>query len=155
MNKLLKYSIEAIVILAILGACYYGITKINPSVTRGNVQNVRITLEIQNQKSDTLGKIAVGDPVTDNAKTTFLGKITEVSKLLPYRIVAEDYKNGKFIQSPVEGYYNREVVVTSEAQVSDKNIMIGETELKVGYVIQLKNEKYVLYSVVTKIDTEK
>lgn len=154
MNKILKYSIEAVVILVILGACYYGVSKIKTSITRGNEKEIAITFEVQNQESGILEKIKVGDQVTDNAKTTYLGKVFELSTLKPYKIATEDYKNEKIIQAEVNGFYNREIVIKTKAQISDKSIMIGETELKVGYVVPLKSEKYVLNSVITKIDID-
>lgn len=155
MNKILKYLIEAVVIIAILVACYYGVSKIKTSVTRSNEQDIKLTLEVQNQESDILEKIKVGDQIIDNSKTTYLGKILEISKLKPYKVVSEDYKNEKFIQAEVKGFYNREVLVKAKAQISDKSIMIGETELKVGYMIPIKSEKYILNSIITKIDIEK
>ena len=71
MKKVVKYGIEIVVILVILLAALYGITKINTSLTRTNQQKVLITFEAQNLEAELLSKMESGDKITDNAKTTY------------------------------------------------------------------------------------
>ncbi len=152
MSKVMKYVIEAIVVLAVLLAAYYGISKINTSVTRNNLKTVTVTFEAQNLEEAILSKVAVGDDVTDNAKTTYLGEIVSVSENRPYTKATKDYNTNTFVQAPVEGRYTKDIVVEIQADVSDFTVMAGETELKIGYTVPLINEKYMVNCIVTDID---
>ncbi len=152
MSKVMKYVIEAIVVLAVLLAAYYGVSKINTSVTRNNLKTVTVTFEAQNLEEGILSKVAVGDDVTDNAKTTYLGEIVSVSENRPYTKATKDYNTNTFVQAPVEGRYTKDIVVEIQADVSDFTVMAGETELKIGYTVPLINEKYMVNCIVTDID---
>ena len=152
MSKVMKYVIEAIVVLAVLLAAYYGISKINTSVTRNNLKNVTVTFEAQNLEEGILSKVAVGDDVTDNAKTTYLGEIVSISENRPYTKATKNYDTNTVVQSPVEGRYNKDIVVEIQADVSDFTVMAGETEIKIGYTIPLINEKYMVNCIVTDIE---
>jgi len=151
MSKVMKYVIEAIVVLAILLAAFYGISKINTSVTRNNQKTVTVTFEAQNLEEGILSKVAVGDGVSDNAKTTYLGKIISVSENRPYTKSVKNYETNQIVQSPVDGRFTKDIVVQIQADVSDFTIMAGETELKIGYTVPLINEKYMVNCIVTDI----
>lgn len=151
MSKVMKYVIEAIVVLAVLLAAYYGISKINTSVTRNNLKTVTVTFEAQNLEEGILSKVAVGDDVTDNAKTTYLGEIVSISENRPYTKSVKNYDTNTIVQTPVDGRYTKDIVVEIQADVSDFTVMAGETELKIGYTIPLINEKYMVNCIVTDI----
>lgn len=154
MNKIVKYGIELLVIIVILLAAFYGITKINTSLTRNNKQDILVTFEAQNQKEDILSKVAVGDKITDNAKTTFLGEVVAVSENKPTRRSAKNYEEQAYKMTPIEGYFDKNITVAIQADVSDTAIMVGETELKIGYMIPIINEKYLLNSTVVNIEIQ-
>lgn len=151
MNKVVKYAIEIVVILVILLAAFYGISKINTSLTRNNQKEILVTFEAQNLEEDILSKVAVGDNITDNAKTTYLGKVTAVSDPYPYTKAVKDYEANAFIQVEVPNRFNRDITVSVMADVTDSAIMAGETELKIGYTIPIINEKYMLNCIVTNL----
>ncbi len=152
MNKVVKYVIELFVILLVLLAAFYGISKINTSVTRNNQKEVLVTFEAQNLEAELLSKVNVGDEITDNAKTTYLGKVVSVSENRPYEKVVKDYDQKAFILSPVPDRFNKDITVSILADVTDFSVMAGETELKIGYTIPLINEKYMINSIVTNIE---
>ena len=154
MNKALKYGIEILVILAVVLAAIYGITKINTSLTRNNQKEVLVTFEAQSQKEELLSKIQVGDTVSDNTKTTELGKVVALSENRPFMRAAKDYENEAFIQTPVDGYFDKDITVALKADVTDTAIMVGETELKIGYMVPLINEKYMVNCTVTRIEIQ-
>ena len=150
-NKFMKYVIEAIVLLAIGVAAFYGISKINPSVMQTNHKTVTITFEAQNVEEDILQNIAVGDWVCDNVKNTSLGTIQSLSEPRPATRTVADYEKQQFTQAPVEGFYVQDIVVQTTADVTDLTVMAGETELKIGYSVPLINEKYLVNCIVTDI----
>lgn len=152
MNKAVKYVIELAVILVILLAAIYGITKINTSLTRNNQKEVLITFEAQNLEADILSKAEIGDKITDNAKTTYLGEIVSISELYPYTRAVKDYENNAFIQAEVPERFNRDITVSVMADVTDSTVMAGETELKIGYTIPVINEKYLFNSVIVGME---
>lgn len=154
MNKVVKYAIEIVVILVILLAAFYGITKINTSLTRNNQKEVLVTFEAQNAEEALLSKVKAGDKITDNAKTTYLGKVEAVSELYPYTISVENQVANTFTQAEVPGRFNRDITVLVMADVTDSTIMVGETELKIGYTIPLINEKYMINSIVTNLEIQ-
>ncbi len=151
MNKIVKYAIEIVVILVILLAAFYGISKINTSLTRNNQKEILVTFEAQNLEEDILSKVEIGDNITDNAKTTYLGKVTAVSDLYPYTKSVKDYEANTFLQAEVPNRFNRDITVSVMADVTDSAIMAGETELKIGYTIPIINEKYMLNCIVTNL----
>ena len=150
-NNVMKYVIELIVLLIIGVVAYYGISKINPAVTRNNQKTVTVTFEAQDAQEQLLNKIAVGDPISDNVKNASLGTIKSLSEPRPATKVIADYENEKFIQAPVEGLYTMDIVSEFQADVSDTAIMAGDTELKIGYTIPLINEDYLVTCTVTDI----
>lgn len=152
MNKAVKYTIEILVLLAVLLAALYGITKINTSLTRSNQKEILVTFEAQNQPENLLSKITVDDAVSDNARTTYLGKVVSVSENRPYMASVKDYANKKFIKAPVNDRYDKDLTVAIQANVDDTSIMVGETELKIGYTIPLISEKYLVNCIVTNIE---
>lgn len=154
MNKVIKYVIEIVVILAILLAAFYGISKINTSVTRSNQKEVLVTFEAQNLEESILSKVALDDSITDNAKTTYLGKIVAISEPYPYTKSVKNYETNTFIQAEVPDRYNRDITVSVMADVTDSAIMVGETELKIGYTIPIINEKYMLNCIVTNLEIQ-
>lgn len=151
MSKVMKYVIEAIVVLAILLAAFYGVSKINTSVTRNNQKTVTVTLEAQNLEEPLLSKIAVGDKVSDNTKTTYLGEIISLSEARPTTRTVANYETNELQQVPVEGQFTKDIVVEIQADVTDFTIMSGETEFKIGYTIPLISDKYIVNCVVTDI----
>ncbi len=151
MNKIVKYAIEIVVILVILLAAFYGITKINTSLTRNNQKEILVTFEAQNLEEDILSKVEIGDNITDNAKTTYLGKVTAISDLYPYTKSVENHETNTFRLAEVPNRFNRDITVSVMADVTDSAIMAGETELKIGYTIPIINEKYMLNCIVTNL----
>ena len=152
MNKVMKYVFEIIVIVAILLAALYGITKINTSLTRSNQKEVLITFEAQDVEEALLQKVQIGDNITDNAKTTYLGKIVALSDPYPYTDTVENYETNAYVLAEVPNRYNKDITVSAMADVTDSAIMVGETELKVGYTIPIINEKYMLSSIITHLE---
>ncbi|MBP3448487.1 MAG: DUF4330 family protein [Clostridia bacterium] len=155
MKKVVKYGIEIVVILVILLAALYGITKINTSLTRTNQQKVLITFEAQNLEAELLSKMESGDKITDNAKTTYLGEIISLSEQYPYTKSVKNYDTNSFMQVEVPNRFNRDITVAVMADVTDSSVMVGETELKIGYTIPLINEKYMVNSIITNIELSK
>ena len=154
MKKAIKYTIEIVVILVILLAAFYGISKINTSVTRNTQKEVLVTFEAQNAEETLLSKVEIGDNITDNAKTTYLGKVESVSELYPYTKSVNNQQTKSFVQAEVPGRFNRDITVSVMADVTDSTIMVGETELKIGYTIPLINEKYMINSIVTNLEIQ-
>lgn len=154
MKKAIKYTIEIVVILVILLAAFYGISKINTSVTRNTQKEVLVTFEAQNAEEALLSKVEVGDKITDNAKTTYLGTVETVSELYPYTKSVGNQETNAFTLAEVPGRFNRDITVSVMADVTDSTIMVGETELKIGYTIPLINEKYMINSIVTNLDIQ-
>ena len=152
MSKVMKYVIEAIIVAAILIAAFFGISKINTSVTKNNQKTVVLTLEAQGLEENVLDKIQVGDKVSDNVKTTYLGTVKEVGEKIPYKRGVADYTNMQIVQSPVDNLYNKTIVVEVQADITDLNIAVGETELKIGYTIPLINENYLASCLITDIE---
>lgn len=152
MKKAVKYIIEIAVIVVILLAAVYGITKINTSLTRNNQKEVLVTFEAQNLEADILSKAEIGDKIIDNAKTTYLGKIVAISELYPHTRAVKDFESGAFIQAEVPERFNRDITVSVMADVTESTIMAGETELKIGYTVPLINEKYSLDSIITNME---
>ncbi len=151
-NNVMKYVIEIIILLVIGVVAFYGISKINPSVTRNNQKTVTVTLEAQDVQPHILEKIAVGDAISDNVKNTYLGTIKSLSEPRPATKNIADYENNRYVQAPMEDLYLTDIVVEIQADVSDLTVMAGETELKIGYTVPLINEKYLVTSVVTNIE---
>ena len=56
--------------------------------------------------------------------------------------------------TPIEGYFDKNITVAIQADVSDTAILVGETELKIGYMIPIINEKYLLNSTVVNIEIQ-
>lgn len=152
MNKVIKYVIEIIVVAVVLLAAIYGITKINTSLTRSNQKEVLITFEAQDVEEALLQKVQIGDNITDNAKTTYLGKIVALSDPYPYTDSVENYETNAYVTAQVPNRYNKDITVSAMADVTDSAIMVGETELKVGYTIPIINEKYMLSSIITHLE---
>lgn len=152
MNKVVKYVIEIIVVAVVLLAAIYGITKINTSLTRSNQKEVLITFEAQDVEEALLQKVQIGDNITDNAKTTYLGKIVALSDPYPYTDSVENYETNAYVAAEVPNRYNKDITVSAMADVTDSAIMVGETELKVGYTIPIINEKYMLSSIITHLE---
>ena len=150
-NKVMKYVIEVIVLLAIGVAAFYGISKINTSVTKSNQKTVVLTMEAQGLEGYIIDKIDVGDRVADNVKTTSFGEIKSVTEKRPYTRAAANYTDMKIVQSPVEGFYTKDIVVEVKADITDLTIMAGETELKIGYTIPLISDEYVASCLITDI----
>ncbi|MBQ7792151.1 MAG: hypothetical protein IJ367_01490, partial [Clostridia bacterium] len=59
-----------------------------------------------------------------------------------------------FTLAEVPDRFNRDITVSVMADVTDSTIMVGETELKIGYTIPLINEKYMINSIVTNLDIQ-
>lgn len=152
MSKVMKYVIEAIVVLAILLAAFYGVSKINTSVTKNNQKTVVLTMEAQGLEDHIIDKIDVGDKVADNVKTTSFGAIKSVSEKRPYTRAAANYNEMKIVQSPVENLYTKDIVVEVKADITDFTIMAGETELKIGYTIPLISDDYLASCLITNIE---
>lgn len=154
MNKVVKYAIEIVVILVILLAAFYGISKINTSVTRNNQKEVLVTFEAQNLEEAILSKVEIGDNITDNAKTTYLGKVVAISELYPYTTPVKNLEAKAIVQAEVPNRYNRDITVSVMADVTDSAIMAGETELKIGYTIPVINEDYLMNCIVTDMQIQ-
>lgn len=152
MNKVMKYIIEIVILLLIALAAFYGITKINTSVTRNTKKEVLVTFEAQNATEDLLAKVAIGDKITDNAKTTYLGTVTKLSENRPHLRKVENYEKKAYVQAPVEGYFCKDITVSVMADITDSAIMVGETELKIGYTIPIISEKYLLNCIITDLE---
>ena len=150
-NCVMKYVIEIIILLVIGAVAFYGISKINPSVTRNNQKTVTVTFEAQETKESLLKKIAVGDEISDNVKNTYLGTVQALSELRPATKVVADYETKTYVEVPIEGFYTMDIVAEIQADVSDTTIMAGETELKVGYTVPIINEEYLVTCTVIDI----
>jgi len=66
--------------------------------------------------------------------------------------VVEDYRKNQFVDSEVEDYYSLIFVLKGKAYVTDENIKVGETILKVGDMWPVKNPNYALHALITKIE---
>ncbi|MBO5408947.1 MAG: DUF4330 family protein [Clostridia bacterium] len=163
MNKVMKYAIEIVVIIAILLAALFGISKISPNLfpskqsqpqlgDKYERKEILVTYEIQKKNPDILSKIKVGDEVFDYNKTSLLGEVVSVSDITPYRYLTKDYDTNSFVLTPLEGLYNRELTASVEADIFEKYIMAGATDLKIGYTIPIISENYLLNGVITKIE---
>ncbi len=163
MNKVVKYAIEIVVIIAVGLAVLFGLSKISPNllgIDESQTQDemayekkqVLVTYEITQKKHDILSKIGVGDLLFDYYKKNTLGEIVSVSEIEPSRALAKDYKTNSYILTPMDDFYDRDIVVSVEADVSEKYIMAGSTDLKIGYTVSLISEEYFVTGVVTKIE---
>jgi len=150
-NNVMKYVIELIILLVIGVVAFYGISKINPAVTRNNKKNVTVTFEAQDVEEHILKKIAEGDEISDNIKNTSFGTIKSLSEPRPSTRAVADYESKKYIQAPVDDLYTVDIVTECEADISDLAVMVGDTELKIGYMIPLINEDYLVNCTVTDI----
>lgn len=159
----MKYAIEIVVIIAILLAALFGVSKISPNLfpkkqpqpqlgSEYERKEILVTFEVTKKNAEVLSKVKVGDELYDYNKTSALGKVVAVSDIRPYRYLTKDYDANAYVLTPVEGFYDRDIVVSMKADIFEKYIMAGSTDIKIGYTISLINEKYLFNGIVTNIE---
>ena len=153
MNKILKLIIEIVIIIVMIAVGYVGFRTISGVTGKdGVLKEIVITFDAQGYKEGFLDKINIGDKLIENKKKTFFGEVISVSEIKPYTKVVEDFKNNIYVDSDVESYYNRIFVLKGEAYVTDDDIKVGETVLKVGDLWPVKTPEYALQALILKIE---
>ena len=153
MNKTLKLIMEILIIVVVIAAGYIGFRTISGVTNKEGVQKeVVITFDAQGYKKDFLEKVSLGDKLIENKKKTFFGEITSVDNVRPYTKVIEDFSKNRFVEADVEDYYSLTFVLTGKAYITDDDIKIGETILKVGDLWPVRSPEYAFQALILKID---
>ena len=155
MNKGLKIVIEILIIIVVLAAGYIGFRTISGVRSKDGIEKeIVITFDAQGYKEEFLKNIAAGDKLIENKKKNFFGEIISVENIRPYTKQIEDYRKNQFIDADVEGYSSLIFVLNGKAFVTEDDIKIGETTLKVGDLWPVKSPDYALQALITKIEVK-
>ena len=155
MNKTLKLIMEILIIIVVIAAGYVGYRTISGVRSKDGIpKNITITFDAQGYKQDFIEKIAVGDKLIENKKKTVFGEIVSIEEIRPYTKLIEDYQKNEFVDAEVENYKSLVFVLKGQAYVTDDDIKIGETTLKVGDLWPVKSPGYALQALITKIEVE-
>lgn len=127
--------------------------------TTGNVSNLsnenttKIIYKVRSSNSipEVYDMIEIGSNAYDSGKNYFIGTIVD-KEIEKSTIYGKDFKNNKYVKNEIENACDIILTIESNAEYSAQNINVGDFEVKVGNVANVKGKGYAISAYVISIE---
>ncbi|MCL2462374.1 MAG: DUF4330 domain-containing protein [Defluviitaleaceae bacterium] len=140
-GKISILDIILVILLVIFVVLAYQFSAPQTVSAKAGDKQITYVVEIQKRKLDFADQIKVGAKLYDSIKGYYIGDITDVSTK-PYTEDTYDTVDGKIVRPDIPGYYFIYVTVQAQAQVTDKDTLVGQYEVLVGETVYVKNADF-------------
>jgi hypothetical protein len=139
-----------LIVVVIIGGGLYAYSKYTEGLQK-NKYAVEYQVELKGVDQNFVDAINQGDPLRESVKGNNLGIVAGKSSVAAAN-VNTDFLNGKYVEVPVPDKLDLILSITSEAEVSEKRIVVGGLEIKIGQKIFVKGKGYAKEGYLLNID---
>lgn len=139
-----------IIVVALIGGGWYVYSRYTEGLNQ-NKRAVEYQVELKGVDQSFVDAINQGDPLRESVKGNNLGQVASKSVMAASN-VNTDFLIGKYVEVPVPDKLDVILNITSEAEVSEKSIVVGGLEIKIGQKIFVKGKGYAKEGYLLNID---
>lgn len=139
-----------IIVVALIGGGWYVYSRYTEGLNQ-NKRAVEYQVELKGVDQSFVDAINQGDPLRESIKGNNLGHVASKIAMAASN-VNTDFLIGKYVEVPVPDKLDVILNITSEAEVSEKSIVVGGLEIKIGQKIFVKGKGYAKEGYLLNID---
>jgi glycosyltransferase involved in cell wall biosynthesis len=144
--------LDIIIIIAVLIASIIGFMYLNKGDTRiNNTQKVVYQVQALEVDPEVFDVIELNTDIYDSNKNVLIGKVNEKESKVACREEI-DAVNGVFKDSYIPNKVDITLTVEADAEYTEKDIMVGEYEIKVGQQAYVKGKGYALIGFIINVE---
>jgi hypothetical protein len=129
-----------VIIVAFIGGGWYAYSHYTESQQK-NKREVVYQVELKGVDQNFVDAIAQGDPLRESVKGNNLGNMIS-KEVVSATNVNTDFLNGKYVAVAVPDKLDVVLNISAVAEVSEKSIVVGGLEIKIGQKIYIKGKGY-------------